>query len=245
VVTNWTAATPLFVRAEKLARDAGDARSVLYAKFGRLRGEMQVRALPDASAEIARELEGHLATSDRWLRLRGLTAKGDIDLEWDVPAARATWQEVLQLATELKQEAWANRATGDLGMIAFLQGDSRQAGAMVGQALQSAAKSGDAGGQLRYLGAIGAGLLMAGDPRAAVGYADKAISVAMQQPDVGFHYPAHSTKILALMALDRADEAQQLADVALEQASSNLISKPVPHLLNSNGASPASWRAAV
>ena len=87
-LTNWTAATPLFVRAEKLARDAGDARSALYAKFGRLRGEMQVRALPDVSTEIASELEGDLATSDRWLRLRGLTAKGDIDFEWDVPAAR-------------------------------------------------------------------------------------------------------------------------------------------------------------
>ena len=103
-------------------------------------------------------------------------------------------------------------------MIAFLQGDSRQAGAMVGQALQTAAKTRDVGGQLRYLGAIGAGLLMAGDPPAALGYADKAISVAMQQPDVGFLYPAHSTKILALLALDRANEAQQLVDVALKHA---------------------------
>ena len=109
------------MRAEKLARDAGDARSALYAKFGRLRGEMQVRALPDTSAEIAHELEGNLAKSDPWLRLRGLTVKGDIDFEWDVPAARETWQEVLHLATELKDERRVNRARGDLGMIAFLQ----------------------------------------------------------------------------------------------------------------------------
>ena len=105
-------------------------------------------------------------------------------------------------------------------MIAFLQGDSGQAGAMVGQALQAATKLGDVGGQLRYLGAIAAGLLMAGDPRAALGYADKAISVAKHQPDVGFPYPAYSTKILALLALDRGDDAQQLVDVALAQASS-------------------------
>ena len=51
---NWTGATPVFARAEAIARDAGDARSALYAKFGRLRGEMQIRALPDISAEIAR-----------------------------------------------------------------------------------------------------------------------------------------------------------------------------------------------
>ena len=220
-LTNWTAATPVFARAEELARRAGDERNALYAKFGRLRGEMQVRALPDVSAELARDLETDLAKSDRWLALRGLTAKGDIDLEWDVPAARDTWQQVLELATALKHEGWTNRARGDLGMIAFLQGNSRQAGAMVAQALQSATKSGDLGGQLRYLGAIGAGLLLAGDPRAALGYVDKALGVAQQNPEVGFPYPAQSTKILALLALDRATEAQQLVDVALKQASTD------------------------
>ena len=103
-MTNWSAATPIFVRAENVARGAGDERNALYAKFGRLRGEMQVRALPDVSAEIARELETGLAKSDQWLALRGLTAKGDIDLEWDVPAARDTWQQVLSLATTLKHD---------------------------------------------------------------------------------------------------------------------------------------------
>jgi CHAT domain-containing protein len=220
-LTNWTAATPEFARAETLARDAGDGRNALYAKFGRLRGEMQVRPLPDVSAEIARDLDTDLAKSDRWLTLRGLTAKGDIDLEWDVPAARDSWQQVLELATALKHEGWMNRARGDLGMIAFLQGDSRQAGAMVAQSLQAATKSGDVGGQLRYLGAIGAGLLLAGDPRAALGYVDKALAVAQQNPDVGFPYPAYSTKILALLAVDRPDEAQQLVDVALKQASTD------------------------
>ena len=220
-LTNWTAATPVFARAEQLARDSGDLRNELYAKFGRLRGEMQVRALPDVSAEIARDLDTDLAKSDRWLRLRGLTAKGDIDLEWDVPAARDTWQQVLTLATTLKHDGWVNRARGDLGMIAFLQGDSGQASAMVAQALQGAAKSGDIGGQLRYLGAIGAGLLLAGDPRAALGYVDKALAVAQQHPDVGFPYPANSTKILALLAVDRPEEAQQLVEAALEQASTD------------------------
>jgi tetratricopeptide (TPR) repeat protein len=220
-LTNWTAATPVFIRAEELARDAGDERNELYAKFGRLRGEMQVRALPDVSAEIARDLETDVAKADRWLTLRGLTAKGDIDLEWDMPAALDSWQQVLALATALKHEGWVNRARGDLGMIAFLQGDSRQAGAMVGQALQAAAKLGDVGGQLRYLGAIGAGLLLAGDPRSALGYVDKALAVAQQTPDVGFPYPAYSTKILALLAVDRPDDAQQLVDVALKQASSD------------------------
>lgn len=219
-LTNWSAATPLFARAETIAREAGDARNALYAKFGRLRGEMQIRPLPDVSAELARDLEGGLAKSDRWLRLRGLTTKGDVDLEWDVPAARETWQQVLQLATELKHDGWMNRANGDLGMIAFLQGDSRQAGAMVGQSLQTAARLGDVGGQLRYLSAIGAGLLLAGDARTSLGYIEKALGLAEQNPETGFPYPAQSTKILALLALQRPDEAQHLVDAALKQATS-------------------------
>src|SRR5215510_14966076 len=172
-LTNWTAATPLFARAELIATDVGDQRNALYAKFGRLRGEMQIRSLPDVSAELARDLESGLAKDDAWLRLRALTVKGDIDLEWDVQAAYDSWQEVHRLATELRHDGWSNRARGDLGMIAFLRGNSGEATALVGQALQVAAKSGDVGGQLRYLSAIGAGLLMAGDPRASLGYIEK------------------------------------------------------------------------
>ena len=217
-LTNWTAAGPLFARAERAAGESGDARAALYARFGRLRAEMQLRSLPDASAEIARLLDGELGQRDRWLRLRGLTVKGDIDLEWDVPAARATWQEVLELAMALQNDGWINRAKGELGMIAFLEGNSGQASAQVARSLQNAVQLGDVGGQLRYLSAIGAGLLLAGDPQTSLGYIEKALGVAKQHPETGFPYPAHSTKILALLAQQRPDDAQRLVDEALKQA---------------------------
>ena len=50
---------------------------------------------------------------------------------------------------------------------------------------------------------------------------DKALGVAQQHPDIGSPYPAQSTKILALLAVDRANEAQQLVDVALKQAATD------------------------
>ena len=43
-------------------------------------------------------------------------------------------------------------------------------------------------------GAIAAGLLLAGDPQASLGYVDKALGVAQQHPDIGFPYPAQSTR---------------------------------------------------
>jgi hypothetical protein len=84
--------------------------------------------------------------------LRGVTVKGDIDLEWDVLAAERDWRQVLQLARELGDKGWENRANGELGIVAFLKGDTGEATTLVHQAFQAAEKSGDVGGQLRYMG---------------------------------------------------------------------------------------------
>ena len=116
------------VAAEARARTSGTPSQLLYAKFGRLRGEMQVHALGDLSAELGRDLARPIVARDRRLRLRGLTVKGDIDLEWDVQAALRDWQQVRQLAVELGEKGWENRAAGELGMIAFLKGNTGEAG---------------------------------------------------------------------------------------------------------------------
>src|SRR5947207_6108196 len=106
--------------AKARARTSGTPSQLRYAKFGRMRGEMQVRVLGDLSDELGRDLARPIVMRDRRLRLRALTAKGDIDLEWDVQAALRDWQQVRQLAAELGEKGWANRATGELGMIAIL-----------------------------------------------------------------------------------------------------------------------------
>ena len=109
-LTDWTSALPVYMAAEARARTSGTPSQLLYAKFGRLRGEMQVHALGDLSDELARDLARPIVARDRRLRLRALTAKGDIDLEWDVQAALRDWQQVRQLAAELGEKGWENRA---------------------------------------------------------------------------------------------------------------------------------------
>jgi len=76
---------------------------------------------------------------------RVLEATG-VDLEWDVQAALRDWQQVRQLAAELGEKGWANRATGELGMIAFLKGNTGEATKAVQQALEIARTFGDVGG---------------------------------------------------------------------------------------------------
>ena len=217
-LTNWYDALPIYAEVEQAASKAGNRRDVMYAKFGRLRGQMQILPLPDISEQIAVALDTPLAKQDRRLRLRGLTVKGDIDLEWDVLAAERDWLEVQQLARELGDAGWENRANGELGMVSFLKGNTGEATRLVQQAYQTAEKTADIGGQLRYMGTISNGLLLAGYAPLALGYADRALKFASEHPETGFPFVAYSTKVQTLLALKQFDEAERFAKTAIAQA---------------------------
>lgn len=219
-LTNWYSALPIYEAVEKAATAAGDRRDAMYAKFGRLRGEMQLRPLATISEQVAADLEAPLAMNDPRLRLRGLTAKGDIDLEWDILAAERDWQQVRELAKQLGDNGWENRANGELGMIAFLKGNTGEATTLVKGALESATRSGDVGGQLRYMGAIANGLLLAGYPPLAMGYVDRALKFSSEHPEAGFPFVVYSTKVLTLMTMGQFDEAERFAKTEMAQAQS-------------------------
>jgi CHAT domain-containing protein/tetratricopeptide (TPR) repeat protein len=217
-LTDWYTALPLYANAEKAAAVVGDQRNVTYARFGRLRGQMQTLSLVDLSESLAGDLESPIAQADPSLRLRGLTVKGDVDLEWNAEAAEADWSQVRELAKQLGEAGWENRATGELGMIAFMHGNTGEAGKMVQAALQTAVQSGDIGGQLRYTSAIANGLLQAGYPQLALTYVERALTLANQHPETGFPYVAYSTKVLTLLRLNQVDAAERVANAAMAQA---------------------------
>ena len=217
-LTNWYDAHPIYAEIEQTAGKAGNRREALYAKFGRLRGEMQTLSLPDISEQIAADLASALAKQDPRLRLRGLTVKGDIDLEWDVLAAERDWREVRQLARELGDADWENRANGELGIVAFLKGNTGEATRLVQQAYQVAEKTGDVGGQLRYMGTIANGLLLAGYAPLALGFVDRALKFSNEHPEAGFPFVVYSTKVLTHLALKQYDEAERFAKTAIAEA---------------------------
>src|SRR5438046_6667187 len=95
-------------------------------------------------------------------------------MEWCGQAADRDCQHFLQVARELCDKGWENLANGELGMIAFLKGNTGEATTLVRGALESATQSGDVGGQLRYMGAIANGLYLAGYAPLALGYVDRA-----------------------------------------------------------------------
>src|SRR4051812_10511909 len=63
-LTNWYDALPLYADVERAATKAGHRRDALYAKFGRLRSEMQTLTLPGISEQIANDLATSLAKND-------------------------------------------------------------------------------------------------------------------------------------------------------------------------------------
>ena len=193
-LTDWYSALPIYSEVERAALKAGSRRDAMYAKFGRLPGQMQTLPLPNISEQIAADLESPIAKRDPKLRLRGLTVKGDIDLEWDIQSAHRDWQQARELARELGDKARENRANGELGIIAFLKGNTGEATKLVQQALQVATQSGDVGGQLRYMGTIANGLVLAGYTPGH-GVRRSCTEVRGEHPEVGYatRHSARST----------------------------------------------------
>jgi tetratricopeptide (TPR) repeat protein len=217
-VYNWYDAQPLYAEAENGFNLVGDKRNALFARVSRLRGEMQVRALLQLVDEIDSILATDIAKGDKALQLRCLIVRGDVDLEIDAPAAQDDWAAALALATELGDRKWQSRAQGELGMIAFILGDTGTALSQVTQALVAANNTGDIGAQIRYYAAIATGLDLSADYLQAIRYFDLALGIAAKHKETGFQYISIWGKAKALLELGRVDDADGLIQEALVQA---------------------------
>src|SRR5579862_7028294 len=201
---NWQAAEPFFEKAEILFRERGDKRNELYARVSRMRGQLPSRGLFETSTYLASVLDDPLTKDDARLRLRCLTVKGDVDLDFDTALAARDWTEVLSIAKHLEDTAWVNRANGELGIISFVQGDYRTGTVKV------------MGAQIRYLTLVGAGLIQLQRNEQAISMFDQALAVAQTIPELGQPVMTYAGKAQALAALGRTSEAKKLLESVLE-----------------------------
>ena len=213
---NWQAAEPFFEKAEVLFRERGDKRNELYARISRMRGQLPSRGLFETSTYLASVLDDPLTKDDARLRLRCLTVKGDVDLDFDTALAARDWTEVVSIAKRLEDAAWVNRANGELGIISFVQGDYRTGTVRVMGALSQATKLNDMGAQIRYLTLVGDGLIQLQRNDQAISMFDQALAVAQTIPDLGQPVMTYAGKAQALAALGRTAEAKKLLESVLE-----------------------------
>ena len=216
---NWSDAGPYFAEAEKEALGRSDQRSALYARIGLIRSNMEQRVLAETALLLANELrENAILQSDPEIRIFTLQIKGDIDFEIDAALAKQDWEEVLDLARKSNNKKWHRRASGELGLVAFLEGDILAARKLVGTALIEATMAGDVGSQVRYLGAIGTGLVLMKNFDEALQRLNQALAIAAKNPTVGYSFPTQEAKIQALSGLKRMDQAFSLAREVVREA---------------------------
>lgn len=127
-ILNWAAAGPLYQRAEELFTARGDSCDALYAKIGAMRSHAESMSFVNLSQFLATQLSNPIMKCHPRLQLWCLTSKGYTDIEINDDAAEDDWRKAQVLAKQLGEHAWANRASGELGLIAFLHKELRPKG---------------------------------------------------------------------------------------------------------------------
>jgi len=217
-LNNGPAAAPLYARAEKLFSERDDARNELHAKVGRLRSEAETMSFVDLSRFLNEQLQNPIVRADKKLRLWCLIAKGYTDIEIDYRASKRDWLEVQDIAKSLGEDQWVTRASGELGLIGFLEGNPGRAARLLGGALLSTMASGDIAGQVRFLELIGTGFEEVNRHAEALKFFERAIKLAESNPDSGLPFMAYEGKAQSLVSLGQSNEAKQVLEHALAKA---------------------------
>ena len=218
---NWPKAEPLYVRAEQLFKEKNDTRNEIYARVGRIRAQAETMSWVDVSEMLGQQLEIPVAKGDTKLRLWCLAAKGYTDLEINPASAKNAWMEAQGIAHTLGESEWEARAKGELGIIAFLEGNSRRAATMVGDAVLSAMASGDVGGEVRYLEMLGNGFNEAKRYGEALAFFERAIKLSSATRDAGFPFMAYEGESTTLVSQGKVFEAKSKLEQALVVAEQN------------------------
>jgi CHAT domain-containing protein len=215
---NWYAAGPLYAKAENLFHVAGDRRDEIYARVGRIRARATVVPLDQTLSLVTEQLREPVVNEDAKLRLWCLALKGYVELHSNSASAKRDWSEALQIASKRHETQWEARSQGELGIIAFLEGNTASAVSLVGKAILSAYKTGDIGSQVRLLSVLADGFVEEQRFDEALTMFRRAIQTAEQTPDAGFPYSAYLGEAAALLGLHKPEEGRQALVKALANA---------------------------
>ena len=217
-LNNWTEAAVAFDRLESSGLMPGDEATALFSRAAHIRGNIEGMSLPAAADEVASMLASGTAQNDSELRLELLAIKGDIEFQYSLPAAQASWEEARHLASSRGSGRWQARAEGELGTIAFLNGEILAALKLVSGALLKADLSGDVAAQIRYRTALGEGLAEFGRTADAIRFFDKALALSASTPRAYFPFTAYIGKARLLATRGRVDEGFRMLHKGLDEA---------------------------
>jgi tetratricopeptide (TPR) repeat protein len=170
------------------------------------------------SRALHQQLKNPIVKADRRLRLWCLALQGYVDVDQNIESAKRSWSEVLGIATELGEQRWKARALGELGVIAFFEGNLTRAVRLVGDSVLSLAAGGDNAGVARLLTMAGYGF----DPQRRFSEAKwffiRAQALMQSTPDAGFPFGARIGYAEALAGEGDRSRARNLLYDALTEA---------------------------
>ena len=234
-------AQPLFENAEAQFRAAGNTRDELYAKFGRLHAESDQGNYKSVKAQVERDLANPVVQRDLRLKIQALSLLGVVDLNIDTPAASSDWKEVLQTATAAGDAKWQNRARGELGLVAGINGNIGEAGMALFKAIATAEKIGDVGGVINFTIWLANGMAVNGMADTALKQLDKATDIARQNGYERVPFLLAIARMRAIANLpeparsQKAAEAQNLYTETLQLAETEKVAGAEIELLNQHG----------
>jgi CHAT domain-containing protein len=240
-VGNSVRARPLYAEAEQQFRARGDTRKELYAKFGRLHRDVESGSYKAIAEELDRDLRNPIVESDPGLKIRALAVKGIIDLNLNTAAAQDDFSQMAILAKSIGDRKWENRASGELGIIAGVNGDVGTAAFALMKAINTAGSLNDIAGQINFSTWLANGMTVHGMADRAIPLLDKAMNLVSKETDAGFPVQLYIAKVRALVALRenggeaRQTEARRIIDDALKYARENNILGAQAELLNQAG----------
>lgn len=214
----WARAEPLFVDAQRLFEARGEQAKALHAKVGSLRAQLPRLPAPGVSRQLEGILDDPLVRQDDRLRLRVLFVKGETDEDLDPTSAQESWQEAQKIAEGLGDAASANRARGELGIVAALLGNVSASIIHLGSALKVAQATRDVPSVVRWLTLSGRGFGEMGRTADAIGFYDRALAAASTVEGLSFPVMTYLAKGDALAKLGRAAEAEATLVKALDVA---------------------------
>jgi CHAT domain-containing protein len=209
----WEDALPFYRKAQQLFLAQHNSPKALYAEVSQIP--------PDESVNITQtilRLDRDLAkpeAQDPETRLRILTIRGMLEINYDAGRASSTWKDVETLALHLHHPAEATRAEGEQGIAAFILGNTDTAKTLVLRAWLLSKVERDPGATVRYASIFGAGLVQLHRYKEALTPLNDAIKLAASRPDVAYPTIAVYSKIEALDGLRQYDQAYQLANESL------------------------------
>ena len=85
------------------------------------------------------------------MKLRGLVVKATADLSVHDPSLSGEeWQQVIDFARQIGDQFWEERAEGELGIVAYLQGETEKAVMLNSASFQKARQLKDVAGMVEF-----------------------------------------------------------------------------------------------